>query len=137
MPAIDFRWYRRTGKKLIEWLEFAKEEALARKVLDNGTVITRCDSCREMWTERNARGVEGEPPCGTCRVDLMPENEEAARVFQRVRGQVIAVGMEGKVIDLNYPAVKMVMDLYGVKNQKDCFEKVVRVFHHFLKEVDE
>ena len=56
-------------------------------------------------------------------------------IYRAVRNQVVTVfnGERNVVIDLNYPAVKMVMDLYGVKNQRECFEKVLGTFHHFLK----
>lgn len=78
-----------------------------------------------------------EPPCDTCRVDLMPENQEAAEVYQVVRGQVITAGMDGRVIDLNFPAVKIVMDLNGVKDQKACFDKVRHTFYELLREARE
>lgn len=116
-------------------MEFADDCASSRVELDDGRVLSKCDQCREMWTDRNARGITGEPPCETCRVDLLPENEQAATVFRAVRNQVITVfnGERNVVIDLNYPAVKMIMDLYGVKDQRNCFEKVIGTFHHFLK----
>lgn len=47
------------------------------------------------------------------------------------RNQVITAGM-GEVIDLNYVAVKTIMDLSGVRDQKDCLMKVINTFHHFL-----
>ena len=31
----------------------------------------------------------------------------------------------GEVIGLNFPAVKLVMDLYEIPNQREVFEKVV------------
>ena len=69
-------------------------------------------------------------------VTLMPENAEAASVYRAVQGQVIVLsnGMESKIIDLNYLSVKMIMDLYEVKDQRRCFEKVTRAFHRFLRE---
>jgi hypothetical protein len=38
------------------------------------------------------------------------------------------------VIDLDFNAVKVAMDLYQVKNQRECFEKVRATFHYFLNE---
>jgi len=116
-------------------MEFADDQSSSRITLDDGTVLTKCDQCRNMWAERNARGVNGDPPCESCRVELRPENEQPAMIYRAVRNQVVTVfnGERNVVIDLNYPAVKMVMDLYGVKNQRDCFEKVLGTFHHFLK----
>lgn len=77
-------------------MEFADEQASSRVVLEEGTpnerVLTKCDQCREMWRERNARGVEGEPNCGECWVDLMEENRDAAHIYQLCRRQVITAG---------------------------------------------
>jgi len=71
-----------------------------------------------------------EPPCENCFVDLMEENRQASQIYQLCRGQVITVGEQ--VIDLNYQTVKTMMDLYGVKDQRETFEKITRTFHHFL-----
>jgi hypothetical protein len=72
------------------------------------------------------------PPCETCRVDLREENEDAMFVYRLVNRQVVTRGMDGDIIDLNFQAVKTVMDLYEIKNQRTCFEKVRRIFFHFL-----
>jgi hypothetical protein len=77
-----------------------------------------------------------EPPCQQCRVDLSGENEDAARVFMITRRQVITVGM-GQVADISIPAVKVAMDLYGVKDQVSCLNQVRKLFHHFLEAQDE
>jgi len=97
------------------------------------TYAPNCEGCHNVYENRTP---PEDPPCETCRVELMVENKEAAMVYQRVRGQVIVMsnGMETRVIDLNYPAIEFVMDLYKVKNRVECFEKVVRVFHHFNQE---
>jgi hypothetical protein len=71
-----------------------------------------------------------EPPCDDCYVELMPENAEAVQIFPIVRNQVIAIG--DHVIDINIPAVKIVMDLWGVEDQKSCLNKIRAAFHHFL-----
>ena len=69
----------------------------------------------------------------------MEENEEAARIYQLCCRQVILAirwdegGPYSEPVDLNYPAVKVVMDLYGVARQREVFEKVRRAFFHFLK----
>ena len=47
------------------------------------------------------------------------------------RNQVITAGM-GEIIDINLQTVKTVMDLYSVKNQRECVEKVTKTFRHFL-----
>jgi len=51
-------------------------------------------------------------------------------IFNICRGQIIVTGM-GDVIDINILAVKAVMDLYDIDNQKACLEKVMRLFHFF------
>lgn len=68
---------------------------------------------------------EDEPPAPRCEwgvPDVMPGNAEAVRIWGRCRKQVIP-GMNGP-IDINVLAVTKIMDLYGVKNQKRCLEKV-------------
>lgn len=46
------------------------------------------------------------------------------------RNQIITAGM-GQVIDISIPAVKVVMDLLGVRDQKTCLLKVRKAFHYF------
>ena len=52
------------------------------------------------------------------------------------RNQVITAGM-GQVIDISIPAIKIVMDLWGIHDQKKCLNKVRSAFHHFNKEHQE
>jgi hypothetical protein len=70
-----------------------------------------------------------EPPCLECRVDLIKENEEVAQVFMVTRHQTITAGVEGRQIDLSIPAVKIVMDLFGVKNQLECLQRVRKLWY--------
>ena len=72
-------------------------------------------------------------PCEGCRVEIMAENEDAAQIYLTARRQIITAGM-GKVIDINIQAVKTVMDLYQVKDQRSCLDKVRYLFFHFLKD---
>ena len=115
-------------------MEFADDLASSRIILDEGTenerVLTKCDQCRELWRGRNERGIVGKPPCNTCRVDLLEKNKDAAEIYTLARRQVVTAD-QGQIIDINIPAVKIVMDLYGVKDQKDCLLKVRNLFHHF------
>jgi len=60
----------------------------------------------------------------------MPENREASEVYFMTRNQIITAGM-GQVVDISIPAVKIVMDLLGVRDQKSCLLKVLKAFHHF------
>lgn len=79
------------------------------------------------------RNPPQEPPCDTCMVDLMKENHDTINIFNRVRGQVITQGPDNMATDLNYQAIMAVMDLYGIKDKKGTFERVVKTFHHFQK----
>jgi hypothetical protein len=81
------------------------------------------------------RNPPEKPPCDTCLVELAEENEEAGWIYQLVQGQIVTRfnGEYDVVIDLNYHAVKTVMDLYGVKDQRGVFETVRAVFFHFLR----
>ena len=97
--------------------------ASSRVELDDGRVITKCDSCQSMHAERNP---PTEPPCDSCRVDLMEENEGTAHIYLITQNQVIA-GMD-RVIDINHLAIYGALDLYGVKDRKRCFEKIIRAF---------
>lgn len=81
-----------------------------------------CEVCRRL---------KGMPDCSICLPPLLKENEEALMVYSRCHNQVVTAAM-GEVIDINLASVKLIMDLYGVENQKECMEKVVSVFHKLL-----
>lgn len=87
-----------------------------------------CKACKLTHAKRGEIA-----PCSTCIPPLMPENEDAVRVYMTVRNQVITVGM-GDVVDLHFPSVQMVMELFGVEERKICFEKVLFLFHEWLKD---
>ena len=63
----------------------------------------------------------------------MPENEEAVAIYAQVRSQAIYVGMDGLAVDLDFNAVQFVMDLEEVENKRDCFHKVLKMWHHIAK----
>ena len=71
-----------------------------------------------------------EPPCETCRVILLEENADAAKIYQIVRGQIVTLGEN--VIDLNHVALWEAIDRYKVRDPVRCFELVNTVFHEFL-----
>lgn len=50
-------------------------------------------------------------------------------MYLLARNQVVTVG-EG-VADISFPAVKIVMDVLGVVDQRRCFLKVHGLFHEF------
>jgi len=75
-----------------------------------------------MWAERNERGVEGEPPCDDCWVDLSPENADAQKVFRIVQYQLI-LG-PASAFDIRHDAIWRIIDELKIKNRFECFEKV-------------
>lgn len=80
-----------------------------------------------MYSERTP---PTEPPCDACRVEPCEENREAWRIFNLVRYQLV-MGVNGPV-DVNHLAIHAAMDLYGVTDRRDCFEKVLRLSHWWL-----
>lgn len=117
-------------------MRLADDDAASRITLEDGRVLTKCDQCRQMYAERKPPGT---PPCESCRVELKVDNEDAARIFQTVRGQIITRhnGQYDVVIDLNHIAVWAAIDAYGVLDRTGTFEKVLTLFHHLLKEQQE
>lgn len=73
-----------------------------------------------------------EPPCKQCRVVLQDENETVGQIYMLTRRQIITAGM-GQAVDISIPAVKIAMDLYGVKDQMSCLNRVRKLFYHFLE----
>lgn len=86
-----------------------------------------------MWEERNQRGIIGEPPCDTCRVDLLPENEVAAQIYFMVRSQAETRwdGEKDVEIDLHHPSLWKAIEKYpsGVSDEWSTFQKVSRAWH--------
>lgn len=74
------------------------------------------------------------PPCDTCRTDLLSENEDVAKVYMVTRGQVISVYTE--VIDINHLAIEAALRRHNIQDKK-VFDKVIKLFHYFLKEQKE
>ena len=112
-------------------------EAASRIELEDGRVLSKCDQCRQMWAERSERGVVGDPPCDGCRTELMPENRDAAKIYQICKRQVRTWfnGEVDKEIDLDFVALKLPMDLYvAPENHRECFEKVTHTYYYFLSE---
>jgi len=64
-------------------------------------------------------------------VDLFEENEDAGEVYMATRRQY-RTAEQGRVVDIDIVAVKTVMDLYGVSDQRECLERVRMLFHHFM-----
>ena len=60
----------------------------------------------------------------------MVENEEIVQAYLLTRNQVL-IDPGGNVVDIHIPAVKIVMDLLEVKDQKRCFFAVKDLFTVF------
>lgn len=86
-----------------------------------------CEACRKIYAEK---APPEEAPCGSCKPVVDPENEDAVNAYLLTRNQVVMMGME-TVADINIVAVKIVMDLFGVKDQRACLLKVRHLFHEF------
>lgn len=67
--------------------------------------------------------------------DILPENEDAEKIYLAVQDQLI-VGMGGAVA-LNQLAIHAAMDLFEVEYKQDCFDKVVMVGRHFIGQQNE
>lgn len=76
-----------------------------------------------------------DPPCRDCLPEILPANREAVTIWGETRTQVIA-GMGG-IIDINILAVKMVMDMHGIRNQRDCMERVRVMFDEYRAAIEE
>jgi len=72
-------------------------------------------------------GGSGQP-----KPELLPSNREVISIYNCVRGQLIV--STGGVVDLNYPALFAVMELYEIEDRVTCFERVAGVFRYFLNE---
>jgi len=83
-----------------------------------------------MYAERIPPGT---PPCESCRVELVSENEDAAAVYMMCRYQITSAPVgDGKMaVDISIPSVESAMRIRGVKghDQWDCLGKVRRLFH--------
>jgi len=90
--------------------------------------LPTCPECKELFAERKPPEA---PPCESCRVELQVENEDAAHIYMLTRRQYITAE-QGRVVDISIPAVKIAMDLYQVRNQRDCLMKVRNAFHYFM-----
>ena len=84
-----------------------------------------CEVCRYF-----AKKHGEEADCEKCLPKLFLENEDAATVYSQVRNQAIYVGADAIPVDLNFNAVKIVMDFYNIENQADCFQQVLKMWHH-------
>lgn len=87
-----------------------------------------CNVCKKMHDKNQTI-----PPCTDCMPELMECNREALIVFPYVKNQVILAGMDGKVVDLDFGSLEFVFNIFNIRDRKDCFLKIHRMFHHFLE----
>ena len=71
--------------------------------------------------------------CDICMPSLMPENRQVFEIFMKVQSQHI-MGFSGPV-DLNFQSVQFIMDLMGVANRKEVFEKVYKLYNMSLQRI--
>ena len=69
----------------------------------------------------------------------MKENEDAVKVFFKVRGQVIRAfnGEYDVAVDLNHLAVWAMIDACEIKDRMRTFDKVVSAWHLLKENEDE
>ena len=76
-----------------------------------------------------------EPPCETCRVELLPVNIESFKVYHAVQNQIVILEYSGKILDLKIDAVESAMNIYEVKGNRGLiYDKVREVFFALLNE---
>ena len=104
-------------------------------------MLTRCDQCRTMHSERIPPTT---PICelgNPCRVELVRDNEDAAKIFMTVRAQCECRwdGEKDVEIDLHHPSVWKAIEKFpnGVKDEWECFEKIRRAWHTLRQRRDE
>ena len=64
----------------------------------------------------------------------MDENKDALDVYLMIQNQLIIAGMNGVILDVDFNAIKFILDLYDIANKKIIFEKVIKVARHFINE---
>ena len=85
-----------------------------------------------IYAERNP---PEDPPCEDCRIPPLDENEDAISIFFMVQHQFI-MGFNGPV-SINHNAIHEAMRLYKVKNQRECFEKVLTLSRWWIGKIME
>ncbi len=90
-----------------------------------------CIACREIWENKN-----DESPCRACIIVLEEDNVDVVKVFLAVRHHVVLheVSKDKSYLDLDIKAVKDAMDIYKVKNQERCYDRVRGLFFKMGKE---
>jgi len=85
-----------------------------------------CEGCKEIYGDKHE-----EPPCYECKPKYLEENANAISIFFQVRDQWI-MGFDGPIA-LMHSAVHSQMELRGIKNKEQCFDKVMYLSKYDLK----
>lgn len=72
------------------------------------------------------------PPCAECVPELMAGNYDAAKIYLLCRYQQYVV--PGGFTDINFGVILKVIDLYDIKNKRECFELVVMVYREIISQ---
>ena len=80
-----------------------------------------CKACIAMYGNRKPPEL---PPCETCRVEVLPGNQDALNIYLTTRGQYI-MGFSGPVA-INQMAIWELIDRLKVKDPVNVFNRVVR-----------
>ena len=75
------------------------------------------------------------PPCETCRVDPIEENQDAINIFFMVRDQYIMA--DGGPVSINHVAIHEAIRLLRIKDKLKCFNKVCRLSNWWLDKIRE
>ena len=76
---------------------------------------------------KKVKGDKWDPDhCAVCTPPLMPENEDAVRIFMIVQNQFIMSGMGGPVA-IDQVAIHEAMRLYQIRDRRRCFEQVLEL----------
>ena len=85
-----------------------------------------------------ARNPSEEATCDTCtderkRVELLPENKQAAEIFRMCRSQCERRwnGEQDIEIDLHHPSLWKAIEKFpgGIKDEWKCFTKIIHAWH--------
>ncbi len=88
----------------------------------------QCEACKEVYGDDQEK-------CSDCKPEYLEENAEAIYIFFLVRNQLI-MGYSGPV-DINHLAIHSAMNLYEIKEKKDCFEKILFMGSYWLNKIRE
>ena len=101
-------------------------------------VSRTCKTCRAFYDQRKKDadklrpGTPVEAPCETCKVELLPDNYEAAKVYNLCQGQYRTAGPDNMPIAGDVTAIISVMEVCRVRDKPRCLEKVLAAFNHFI-----